>query len=256
MKISIGEVKSSGGIRTIKPTSADDLFLTSASYEPRTSCVAECLSEDYRSKRAIVYVNKEFLVSPDGRTRAALELRRELLSHHSDFTSVAEGSWWDAKIQLGALSSALSSQNLANSEGLAITFDITTFNREALLVATALLYSRFPHAKIRALYVSPSNMGDWLSRGFRKVRNVMGFSGNQDPNRPNALVILSGFEPERTLKIIEEHEPMRVLLGIGNPPTRPSFLERNVADQRLILARQTVESFEFPTNDVIARRYC
>jgi len=79
----------------------------------------------------------------------------------------------------------------------------------------------------------------------------MGFSGIQDPNRQSVLVVLSGFEPERTLKLIEEHEPARVLLGIGNPPTDQRFLERNKTEQKLVLARQDVQRFDFPADDVI-----
>jgi hypothetical protein len=68
--------------------------------------------------------------------------------------------------------------------------------------------------------------------------------------------VLSGFEPERTSKLIEEHEPSRVLIGIGDPPTDRKFLERNQADQELILARQDVAEFRFPANDIAECREC
>jgi hypothetical protein len=85
------------------------------------------------------------------------------------------------------------------------------------------------------------------------IRNIMGFAGTQLPALPTVLVILSGFEPERTTRVIEEHEPSKVLLGIGNPPTDKSFLERNVKEQqKLILARQDVERFDFPADSVVA----
>jgi len=103
---------------------------------------------------------------------------------------------------------------------------------------------------IRIVYVSPKDHGPWLSRGFRAVRTVLGFSGIQQASRPTLLVILSGFEPERALRLIEEHEPKKVLLGIGNPPTADRFRERNKAEQKLILSRQDVEMFDFPADDV------
>jgi hypothetical protein len=133
-----------------------------------------------------------------------------------------------------------------------VTVDATTFNRESLLVTVLLLRTRFPDSRIRLLYASPAEHGSWLSRGFRAVRNVIGFAGTQYPSRPTLLMVLSGFESERTLKLIEEHEPTLVLLGIGDPPTRKEFLFRNEAEQRLVLARQGVHKFSFPTNDLDA----
>jgi hypothetical protein len=131
-----------------------------------------------------------------------------------------------------------------------VTIDATTFNRETLLVACALLRSERPRPKIRVLYVSPSDHGPWLSRGFRSVRNVVGFSGVHDATKPTVLVVLTGFEPDRVVKVIEEHEPKKVLMGIGDPPTMDRFLARNITDQELMLSRQDVERFRFPTSGV------
>ena len=156
---------------------------------------------------------------------------------------------WEV-LQLVSLRKSLAEDGSEALPGAAITLDTTTFNREALITATALLRTHFPQSAIRAVYVSPKDHGEWLSRGFRCVRNVMGFGGLQVASRPTILTVLSGFEPERTLNIIEGHEPTKVLLGIGDPPTSPRFLERNVAEQKLALARQDVEEFTFPANSI------
>ena len=39
-------------------------------------------------------------------------------------------------------------------------------------------------------------------------------------------------------------------MGIGDPPTSRNFLSRNLTEQELILARQDVEEFRFPTTNV------
>jgi hypothetical protein len=78
----------------------------------------------------------------------------------------------------------------------------------------------------------------------------MGFSGLQTPGAPTVLIVMSGFETERTIRVIDEHEPSMVFLGIGNPPTDTEFLDRNLKEQELVLARQDVERFEFPANSV------
>jgi hypothetical protein len=78
----------------------------------------------------------------------------------------------------------------------------------------------------------------------------VGFSGLQRTGLPTVLVVLSGFEGDRTLKIIEEYEPSQVLLGFGDPPTIPSFLERNLSEQKLVLARSDVKDFHFAANSI------
>lgn len=250
-KWQIGEFRLQGGLKTVRDRIADDLFLVCASYEPRTVAVAESLSPEYRSLRGIIYVNREFL---EGRARARtesnLERLREVLSDHCDVVTVAEGSWLDPKAQLISLRDVLVSADSERLQEAIITLDTTTFNREALLTTVILLRTQFPRAVIRALYVSPEDHGDWLSRGFRCVRNVMGFGGIQLSSRPTILAVLSGFEPERTRKIIEEYEPAKVLLGIGDPPTADRFLARNMDEQRLTLAKQDVEGFGFPADNI------
>lgn len=250
-KWEIEKFKTQGGLRTIRNGLSDDLFLVCASYEPRTIAVAESLAPEYRSKRAIIYVNKEFLEGPGkDKTKSNIDRLKEILSEHCDVVNIIEGSWLDAKTQLISLRNALVPKESEQLKEAAVTLDTTTFNREALITAAVLVRMHFPKSSIRAVYVSPKDHGKWLSHGFRDVRNIMGFAGIQRTSQPTILVVLSGFEPERTLKIIEEHEPTKVLLGVGYPPTAPKFFERNINEQKLILARQEVEEFSFAADNI------
>ncbi len=249
-KWGIEKLKTQGGLRTVQEGGRDDLFLVCASYEPRAVAAAELLGSQYRAKRGIIYVNKEFLEGPPkDKTKSSLAHLENILKNHCDVVVTAEGSWLDPKVQLDSLKEALLTNSDETLEAL-ITLDTTGFNREALLAAAALLRLRFPKSHMRALYVSPKDHGEWLSRGFRCIRNVMGFAGVQRSSQPTVLAVLSGFEPERTLKIIEEHEPIKVLMGIGDPPTEQRFLERNINEQKLVLASQDVEKFSFPADSI------
>lgn len=250
-KWQIEELKKAGGLATVRHGVKDDLFLVCASYEPRAIAAAECLDKQYQSKRAVIYINKEFLEGPGKeKTKASLDRLKTLLSDRCDAVTTAEGSWLDPISQLSSLREALLTRDSGEALETLITLDTTAFNREALLTATAVLRTHRPKSRIRVLYVSPKDHGEWLSRGFRCIRNVMGFAGTQSSSRPTILAVLSGFEPDRTLKIIEEHEPAKVLLGIGDPPTAEHFLVRNMGEQQLILARQDVEKFHFPADDI------
>jgi len=239
-----------GGLKTIQPNVPDDLFLVCAGYEERSFAAARSFSPDYRAKVGIIYKNEELFDNHQSRNAEhSLTILSDTLKRHCDQVSEISGSWVDAKKQLLALRSSLIQRSEIGTKRKTITVDTTTFNRESLLVALSILRNTSVKPNLRVVYVSPKQHGDWLSRGFREVRNVMGFAGMHNPSRKSVLMILSGFEPERVLNIIDKHEPYKVLLGIGDPPTKPEFLDRNLIEQKLVFSRQQVEEFRFPVVD-------
>ena len=248
----VDELKEAGGIDSIQHSSPDDLFLVCASYEPRSITTAECLAETYRAKKGIIYLNKEFLENRSrDKVQANINTLDKILSQYCEQVFQVRGSWLDPAHQFISLRDAMVPEDSESFyQGQRITLDSTTFNREALLATMVLLYAHYPKAQIRITYVSPGNHGEWLSRGFRAVRSVIGFPGVQEPTRPTVVVGLSGFEPERLMKVIEEYEPQKVLLGIGDPPTAEKFLKRNQEEQKLVLGRQDVEEFRFPADSI------
>jgi hypothetical protein len=253
MKISFPDLETNG-LSPAEDRLKDDLFITSASYEERSLELTKALSKTYKASKAIVYIHQEFFPDDAGKSTENLKGIQEFLWKCCDVVEVVKGSWLDPTTQLLQLRSAILQDNKISGRGFPslgnITIDATTFTRETLMLLVELLRVNLPAPNIRILYVSPKDHGEWLSRGFRSIRNVLGFPGIQEGRNPTALVVLSGFEPERTLQIIEEHEPKKVLLGIGDPPTSEKFKQRNENDQKIILARQEVELFKFPANDM------
>lgn len=243
--------KQEGGLQTIKSHKPDDIFITCASFEPRTVSAVKSFSPEYKAKLGLVYVNKELLQSnPPSKTKEYLDQLQTILKRHCSTVELLEGSWVDAATQVRVIRDSSIFKKPVPNKDVNITLDTTTFTRETLSTIILMLHTHYLAARLRAIYISPEDHGKWLSRGFRHVRNVMGFAGIQRSNRPTLLVALSGFEPERTAKIIQEHEPNKVLLGMGMPPTTKKFLERNKNEQKLILARQDVEQFPFPAGSI------
>lgn len=235
-------------LSTVREGVPDDLYLVCAGYEERSSAVTARLASDYHAHKAVIYVNTEFSHKGDnGRTQLTLLQLREILKDHCENVEEVEGSWLNPVTQLRALKGALIT---GKSQINTVTLDVTSFNRESLLVATLLLRTGKRECLIRVASTSPQTYGEWLTRGFRGVRNVMGFSGLRRATRPTVLVVLSGFESERTLRIIEEHEPTEVLVGIGDGPRDEMFAKRNLFEQQLTLNRQGVNRFYFPTTSI------
>ena len=243
------DVRRAGEISSLSEIGSKGIFVVCASYEPRTRFVTEHLPKSYRCKHSLIYVNSEFLIGTAGEpTKKNLYGMVESLARVSDSVHVIEGSWLSAVGQLREIRETI--YQFEMDSGNDIVCDCTTFNREALLTMLLLLRSRFVECRYEMVYCSPKRHGDWLSSGYRSVRNVMGFTGNPSASRPTVLVVLSGFEPHRTQRLIEEHEPYKVLLGFGDPSTAPEFLDRNLAEQQLIRSRQDVDEFRFAASNI------
>jgi hypothetical protein len=236
-------------LNSINESEPDDLFLTSAGFESRALSGARSLSDEYSAEQGIIYVNKEYFEHHETEeTVDNLERLEEILHDHCSSVDVVMGSWLEADEQLYSLKTGF--EDLKKKQSLRVTADITTFNREALLVAFNILYSFTNDLTTRILYISPEEHGEWLSRGHQFVRNIIGFAGIQNSSDPTLLIILTGFEQDRTINTIEEIEPAKVLLGIGDPPTKQSFLKRNRQRQELALSRQDSAEFTFPANSI------
>jgi hypothetical protein len=271
--ILVTEFLKSGGLKPISDAGPDDLFVACGSFEPRSRCLTDCMTGAYRARRSAVYVNREFQQA--GVTPTNLEGMRASLAKASEVPDgVRVGSWEDASEQFRVLRNIIA-PNGVQGEPLRITLDITTFNREALLACLTIVRWAYPNALIRLAYVSPKEYNPsgraelqkiaggsietidpaviqeyvWLSRGFRKMRNAIGFAGFQKPNLPSLLILLPGYEVERPLSLVDNLEPAMVLLGKAIDSTKDEFFERSVQSKdqmlRLFKARQPVLEFEF-----------
>ncbi len=237
-----------GGISTIIKDTPDDLLFLCASYEPRTLSIGNCLNNNYSAKNGLIFhndlnVGAEYI-------KKNLNRLTKIVKNKCSEVFVVEGILNDPVNQFRALKDEIIKLNNLHKIKT-VTIDITTFNREALLIAIALLRSNCKDAIIRTLYVSPEEFAPWLSRGFREVRTVIGFPGIINATWPTTLIILTGFESDRVEKIIEEHQPDKIMIGIGNPPTESKFLDRNLEEQQIVYTHKNIEKFYFPADDII-----
>lgn len=114
---------------------------------------------------------------------------------------------------------------------LNIIFDITTFTREALIISIGILFYKREYINPAFLLYTPaSNMSEeWLSRGFRAVKSVLGYPGERSSLKPLHIVVMTGFELERAKYIIDEYEPDLISIGVGNcnESIKPEYYKRN-----------------------------
>jgi len=194
-----------------------DYFFCCASFEERCFSIAQYLDVT-RIKNSIVCYNEDQVNSFKGH-----ELKlQEILKASQNLITIRLNS--DKPLSTAeALLKELTA--IEKIETKRIVVDITTFTHEALLILFRLLSSKkIPSSNITFLYNNASdyavneieNSEKWLTVGVKEIRSVIGYSGFMSPLKKNLLIVLVGFEPERTKKLIDNYEPHAISLGVGN----------------------------------------
>lgn len=228
----------------------NEIFITCGSFEER--CLAP-LTYLKKCSSAIIIQNKE------NNNLNCINNVDKLHKHFSSIcenTEIIESSYVDLKLQNLSLKKIVDiCRDKCSKDKINITIDSSTFTRNQLIGLLNYLQIKIKSSRVRIIYISPQKHGRWLTSGFLKVTNIIGFSGIHNPLLPTLLIVLSGFESDRVSKIICEHEPALVLLGVGDPPTNEEFHNRNIKEQQQILENEIVNEFKFPANDIQACKF-
>ncbi|MDP4236203.1 MAG: hypothetical protein Q8919_07150 [Bacteroidota bacterium] len=139
--------------------------------------------------------------------------------------------------------------------------ECTTFTHEAILILLKLIdlkrnllgniYVSYVGAKEYS-YNIRDNKDKWLSTGVKSIRTILGYSGYTDPMRKNHLIILFGFESERTKQIIDEYQYEYITLGFGSDSMQIEHQKINrERHQKLLLEYPNAKQFSFTLLDPI-----
>jgi len=129
-----------------------------------------------------------------------------------------------------------------------ILLDATTFTHEGLLILLRLLALRLRASSHLFLVYTPAaeySLGSaenqkWLSKGVGEIRSVLGYPGRMLPSRKMHLILLTGFESERALELMDSYEPSVLSLGIGSDSVEPN--PNQIA--RLAMLKKRKDSYE------------
>lgn len=189
-------------------------FMTCSSFEERCFIIPQLLPIDQEIKKIFFYNTNEDKVIISNAERLVNEnTNSEKIPLNSD----------DPIDNYTIIDSLLEKLNTEKDKGN-ILIDITTFTHETLLILLkAIEINRELLNKVYIAYVGAGdysyNLTDdgekWLSKGIKTIRTVLGYPGLTDPSKKNHLMILFGFESERTKRIIEEYEFDKISLGFA-----------------------------------------
>lgn len=197
-----------------------DLFLCASSFEDRCFSTAASLKTIIRNSdgiKSIVYFNSNehpSIVSNSKRLKRILGPSCKLYALNTELPMA------NASILNESLELALKTGKVSN-----ILVDTTTFTHETLLVLIRLLYfkkDRF--TKLFISYVGAVNYSiqeqedtkKWLSHGISAIRSIVGYPGRNSPAKKNHLLVMFGFESDRTELLINHLEFDVVSVGLGS----------------------------------------
>lgn len=190
-----------------------DLFICDSSFESRCLEIASKLNSKQFKKVIICHFEENYKESNDN----LIKLKELFPGNHV----VIELTKNDPLINYDRLYDELINFRFQNA-----LFDISTFTREMFLIIIRLFKQDYFSDKKLTLCYNPSDKyssvpkGElsklWLSKGVNEIRSVLGYSGDFSPIKRIMLIVLIGFEAERSQILIDSFEPN--LLYIGKAP--------------------------------------
>ncbi len=194
--------------------SNSDLFICSSSFEERCFKIARVF-KGLQHFSIIFYSENEY--------QKIIENSLELEKLFAD-RNARVGLNTDLPFENGVKINSILDEVLSKGIYERIFIDTTTFTHETLLVIfRLLLFKKDKFKELHILYVGaekystnePEASKKWLSAGISSIRTVLGYPGVSSPARENHLIVLCGFESERTKSLIESLQFETISLAFG-----------------------------------------
>ena len=229
-----------------------DLFISAISFEERSLSLINTLDDNHVRKIWFAYNHNEKEFYLDKLILAETKNNSELIEFSTDNPIIT------------AQTLANKFNSLTKLENVLI--DITTFTHEGLLILYKFLdLYRYKISNLYLAYIGAKEYSvneseddnKWLSKGTKTIRSVLGYPGILNPSNKNHLIILFGFESERTAQLIENFEFDKVSIGIGPENDSIKTNHYNINRKRHIdMLKQYpfAETFEFSLTDPLSTK--
>lgn len=227
--------------------SSIDLFICSSGFESRSKSFAQAIESNNIKKGYIFHIDENYTISYENLKELQSTISSLEMVQHPKNNPIET---YDIILQ--KLSNFYETTNV-NFDTLNLVIDVTTFTREVLLILFKALHNKLflNKFKIFLVYTPAENYPcDWLTKGVRYIRSIFGYSGMISPSKKLMLVILNGFENERTEEIINSFEPNAIVLG--TPPHEDSINNQlsdrgkiNFEEIKYKYQSNIIEEFEF-----------
>lgn len=224
-----------------------DLFICSASFERRCLSIINSLNRD-SIQDILLVINKDEISSFNGNVDKFPPVAKKLEVSFNDSHDIIE--------KFSLFFTSYFKEIRRN-----IFMDITTFTHEGLLIVLKMLqlyrskYNKLTIGYIRAKEYATDEKDDenkWLSKGIKSIRSVIGYPGALKPSKKNHLVILFGFELDRTINLIEQLDYEKVTFAFGSESDSINTTHYNINKKRheeLMKTYKGADKFEISLRD-------
>jgi len=195
----------------------DDLFICCASFEDRCLSSTSRMGIDYRTNFAIIFVIEEPLYKKQVDTNL-YRLQRELGKRTSKGTFVISCQKENPIDGVSQLKNIWKQCKPRNLEEPFVTIDISGFTKIYLLELLHYLVIELNLGIPRLLHTTQTYLPTKLTRGIEQITTVPNFFGSISWEKQTVLVLLLGFEPERSLAVWKHFNPAKTVALITNPP--------------------------------------
>lgn len=184
-----------------------DIFISFASFEDRCLLASSFIANDISVSSAYIFNLEEFVIETKDNFSKLIamfdEKAKKVSLSHSQPTDIAD-----------KIFRILNIQEFDHKPSLVV--DISTFNKESLLILVRILDILSDRFKYIKFIYSSARTSKNLSSGVVEIRSVLGYLGNMLPSKPLHLIVMSGFEHDRANAIIESYEPDFISIGYGS----------------------------------------
>lgn len=226
-----------------------DMFLCCTSFEERCLTIPTELKCNYIKEIAILH-NEDFDDYSYANTCKLLEMYEEK-------AKLIEISTRKPILTFDSIRSIIMGKRSS------ILVDITTFTHESLVMLYKVISENLSKLRnVTFLYTNAAEYSSgaretekWLSRGIREIRSVVGYPGKSSPIKRDYLILIVGYEYNRSLEIVDFLQPSLISLGYGRSSTATSKKNRSANEKYKSILKQLLsnypelDEFEITCND-------
>ena len=233
--------------------SPDDLFICCASFEER--CISSTLKmgADFRTRFAVIFVIEEPLYKKQVDNNL-FRLKSELGKRTAEGIFVISCQRENPTEGITELKNVWRQCKPKNSERLSITLDISGFTKIYLLELLHYLVTDLNLGIPRMLHTTQKYLPTKLTQGVNQITTIPNFFGSPSLEKETILILLLGFEPERSLAVWKQFNPSKTIALITSPPRYGNlkYIKYAQENNSYLLSQPTVEVRNVPADNPYA----
>ncbi len=220
----------------------DDLFICCASFEERCISGALKMGADFRTRFAVIFLIEEPFYKKQIDTNL-FRLQSELVRRTGEGIFIISCQRENPIDGINQLKNIWAKCKPKNSEEPFLTIDISGFTKIYLLELLHYLVIELNLGIPRIIHTAQTYLPTKLTRGVEQITTVPNFFGSSSLEKQTVLILLLGFEPERSLAVWKHYNPAKTIALVADPPRYGSqdYLKYARDNNSYLLSQPSVE---------------